>query len=81
MVMIFGEITTSAKVDYEKVVRDTCREIGFTSAEVGLDADTCKVRTARLAFSDHIFALSSSVLSQFCIWPLSFCPAAAGGHV
>lgn len=43
MVMIFGEITTSAKVDYEKVVRDTCRTIGFTSNDVGLDADTCKV--------------------------------------
>ena len=43
MVMIFGEITTSAKVDYEKVVRDTCREIGFTSNDVGLDADKCKV--------------------------------------
>ncbi|GBF96030.1 S-adenosylmethionine synthase-like [Raphidocelis subcapitata] len=43
MVMVFGEITTSAKVDYEKVVRDTCREIGFTSEDVGLDCDTCKV--------------------------------------
>lgn len=43
MVMIFGEITTSAKVDYEKVVRDTVREIGFTSDDVGLSADTCKV--------------------------------------
>lgn len=43
MVMIFGEITTSAKVDYEKVVRDTCREVGFTSEDVGLDADNCKV--------------------------------------
>lgn len=45
MVMIFGEITTSAKVDYEKVVRDTVREIGFTSDDVGLSADTCKVLT------------------------------------
>jgi S-adenosylmethionine synthetase len=43
MVMVFGEITTTAKVDYEKVVRDTCRGIGFTSEDVGLDADTCKV--------------------------------------
>ena len=43
MVMVFGEITTSAKVDYEKIVRDTCREIGFISEEVGLDCDTCKV--------------------------------------
>jgi S-adenosylmethionine synthetase len=44
MVMVFGEITTTAKVDYEAVVRKTCRDIGFTSAEVGLDADKCKVR-------------------------------------
>eukprot|EP00245_Coleochaete_scutata_P017918 TRINITY_DN9046_c0_g1_i1.p1 TRINITY_DN9046_c0_g1~~TRINITY_DN9046_c0_g1_i1.p1 ORF type:complete len:398 (+),score=103.62 TRINITY_DN9046_c0_g1_i1:54-1247(+) len=43
MVMVFGEITTQAKVDYEKIVRDTCREIGFISEEVGLNADTCKV--------------------------------------
>eukprot|EP00884_Botryococcus_braunii_P007030 jgi/Botrbrau1/16328/Bobra.0066s0095.1 len=43
MVMIFGEITTTAKVDYEKVVRETVKNIGFTSEDVGLDGDTCKV--------------------------------------
>ncbi|KAI4320003.1 hypothetical protein MLD38_033531 [Melastoma candidum] len=43
MVMGFGEITTKAKVDYEKIVRDTCRGIRFTSPNVGLDADNCKV--------------------------------------
>jgi S-adenosylmethionine synthetase len=43
MVMVFGEITTKAHVDYEKIVRDTCREIGFVSDDVGLDADKCKV--------------------------------------
>jgi S-adenosylmethionine synthetase len=43
MVMVFGEITTNAKVDYEAIVRQTCRNIGFTSEDVGLDADTCKV--------------------------------------
>ncbi|RID80331.1 hypothetical protein BRARA_A03002 [Brassica rapa] len=42
MVMVFGEITTKANVDYEKIVRKTCREIGFVSADVGLDADNCK---------------------------------------
>ncbi|KAG9141496.1 hypothetical protein Leryth_001934 [Lithospermum erythrorhizon] len=42
-VMVFGEITTKGKVDYEKIVRDTCRGIGFVSPEVGLDADNCKV--------------------------------------
>ena len=34
MVMVFGEITTKAKVDYEAVVRKTCEEIGFTSDDV-----------------------------------------------
>nr|CAD1828654.1 unnamed protein product [Ananas comosus var. bracteatus] len=43
MVMVFGEITTKANVDYEKIVRDTCRVIGFISDDVGLDADRCKV--------------------------------------
>lgn len=44
MVMVFGEITTKAKVNYEEIVRQTCKGIGFTSEDVGLDADTCKVR-------------------------------------
>jgi len=43
MVMVFGEITTKAKVDYEAIVRKTCRDIGFISEDVGLDADKCKV--------------------------------------
>lgn len=43
MVMVFGEITTKASVDYEAVVRRVCKEIGFTSDDVGLDGDKCKV--------------------------------------
>ncbi|PIA41131.1 hypothetical protein AQUCO_02300141v1 [Aquilegia coerulea] len=43
MVMVFGEITTKANVDYEKIVRETCRTIGLVSDDVGLDADNCKV--------------------------------------
>ncbi|KAG1681508.1 hypothetical protein FOA52_014014 [Chlamydomonas sp. UWO 241] len=43
MVMVFGEITTKAKVDYEAIVRATCKEIGFISDDVGLDGDKCKV--------------------------------------
>lgn len=43
MVMVFGEITTKAKVNYEEIVRETCKGIGFVSEDVGLDADNCKV--------------------------------------
>merc|ERR1711871_288153 len=42
-VMVFGEITTNAKVDYEAVVRSTIKEIGFDAAEKGLDCDKCEV--------------------------------------
>jgi len=43
MVMVFGEITTKANVDYEKVVRQVCRDVGFISDDVGLDGNTCRV--------------------------------------
>ncbi|KAL9259929.1 S-adenosylmethionine synthase-like protein [Drosera capensis] len=43
LVIVFGGITTKANVDYEKIVRDACRSIGFVSDDVGLDADNCKV--------------------------------------
>jgi S-adenosylmethionine synthetase len=42
-VMVFGEITTSAKVDYEQVVRDAIKEIGFDHPDKGLDYKTCEV--------------------------------------
>lgn len=43
MVMVMGEVTTNAYVDIQKVVRDTVREIGYTRAKYGFDADTCGV--------------------------------------
>ncbi len=46
MVVVAGEITTRARIDYGKVVRDTVRGIGYTSSEMGFDADTCAVMTA-----------------------------------
>ena len=43
LVFIFGEITTTANVDYEKVARDTVKEIGYTNSELGFDYENMKV--------------------------------------
>lgn len=43
-VLIMGEITSKAQVDYEKIARETIREIGYDAAEKGFDCDTCKVK-------------------------------------
>ncbi len=46
MVVVAGEITTTAWVDMPQVVRQTVREIGYTSSDMGFDAGTCAVLTA-----------------------------------
>ncbi len=43
LVHIMGEITTSTYVDFQKIVRDVVRDIGYTRAKYGFDADTCAV--------------------------------------
>ena len=43
LVHIMGEITTEGYVDFQKVVRDVVRNIGYTRAKYGFDADTCAV--------------------------------------
>ncbi|MCI0492483.1 MAG: methionine adenosyltransferase [Planctomycetes bacterium] len=41
--IVAGEITTKGKVDYEKVVRNIIRDIGYTDEEIGFSADSCRV--------------------------------------
>ena len=43
MVLVAGEITTNCYADVEKIARDTVREIGYTGADMGFDADACCV--------------------------------------
>jgi len=46
MVVLAGEITTSAYVDMQQVVRDTIKEIGYNSSEMGFDYGSCAVLTS-----------------------------------
>jgi S-adenosylmethionine synthetase len=46
MVVVAGEITTTAMVDYAAIARKTVRDIGYNSSRTGFDADTCAVLTA-----------------------------------
>ena len=46
LVLIMGEITTKANIDFQKIARDAIREIGYTDAAMGFDADTCAVVVA-----------------------------------
>ena len=46
LVVLAGEITTSTYVDFQKLVRETIKEIGYDRAKFGFDAETCGVISA-----------------------------------
>lgn len=46
MILIFGEISSNAVVDCAKIARDVVKRIGYTSSDMGFDADTCSIVTA-----------------------------------
>ncbi len=54
MAVIAGEITSKAKVDIEKLVRDVMRRVGYTDAETGIGCDSCEVIVKLDQQSPHI---------------------------
>src|SRR5690606_20279430 len=43
LAMVAGEITTQAMINYADVVRDVIRDVGYTSEDLGISADSCSV--------------------------------------
>lgn len=43
MIMILGEITCKAEINYEQVIRKAAKDLGYTSWDIGLDSKTCQV--------------------------------------
>ncbi|MBI21482.1 MAG: methionine adenosyltransferase [Chloroflexi bacterium] len=46
LVLVFGEITTNAKIDFKSVVKDTIKKIGYNNPSYGFDSDSCAILIA-----------------------------------
>ncbi len=64
LIVVMGEITTTAQIDIQKIARETVLEIGYDRAKYGFDGNTCGVLTALDKQSPDISMGVSSALEQ-----------------
>lgn len=56
MIMVLGEITTSAQLDYQKIIRGAIKDIGYDDGAKGFDYKSCNVLVRLLASLPHTLA-------------------------
>ena len=64
LVVIIGEITTTAKINYEKIARKTLKSIGYNNANTGIDWQTCEIIVKIHEQSPNINAAVSTALEH-----------------
>ena len=64
LVIIIGEITTTAKIDYEKIARQKLKEIGYNNSNTGIDWKTCEIIVKIHEQSPNISAAVTTALEH-----------------
>ena len=62
LAVVAGEITTTAKVNYKQIIRETIEEIGYNNAEYGYDSNHAAYRSDR----DTVAEISQGVVRRWC---------------